>query len=276
MGRTLGLIAGSGGLPFEVAAAAREAGLEVAIVALEAHTDPAIAGLASRGTSWVRVGELGRLIEALRACAVDEVILAGAVVKRDALRDPSQLHLDPRALALIARLEDRGDDALLRAVAGELESEGLAVIESTRYLRDRLTAVGRLAGPALKAATEADLFLALRVAKSLGSHDVGQSVVVKEGSVLAVEAVEGTDAAMRRGAELGGAGAVIVKAAKPNQDLRFDVPAIGPQTVELACQCELAAIGLEAERTLVLDRARTLREAERHGLALVGLRAESG
>jgi DUF1009 family protein len=128
----------------------------------------------------------------------------------------------------------------------------------------------------LDPAVEADLALGLRVAKSLGSHDVGQSVVVKEGTVLAVEAVEGTDAAIRRGAELGGAGAVVVKASKPSQDLRFDVPAIGPATIELARQCGLIAIGLEAGRTLVLDRARTLREAQRHGIAVVGLRLETG
>ncbi len=276
MGRTLGLVAGSGGLPFEVAAAAREGGVEVAVVAIEDQTDPAIEGLASQGTTWIRVGQLGRLIGSLKEWAVDEVILAGAIAKREALRDPGKLQLDARALAVIARLKDRGDDALLRAVAGELESEGLAVVASTRYLRDRLTSVGRLCGPVLAPATESDLALGLRVAKSLGSHDVGQSVVVKEGNVLAVEAVEGTDATMRRGAELGGAGAVVVKASKPRQDLRFDVPAIGRRTIELAHQCELVAIGLEAERTLVLERAHTLREAERHGIAVVGLRPETG
>ena len=276
MGRTLGLIAGSGGLPFEVAAAAREVGVDVTVVAIEGHTDPGIEKLASRGTSWIRVGELGRLIQALRAQAVDEVILAGAVVKRDALRDPSQLGLDARALAVMARLKDRGDDALLRAVAGELESEGLAVVESTRYLQDRLTRVGRLAGPAPEAGVESDLALGLRVAKSLGAQDVGQSVAVKERTVLAVEAAEGTDAMMRRAAELGGAGVVVVKASKPGQDLRFDVPAIGLQTIELARRCEMSAIGLEAERTLVLDRGRTLAEAERCQLAVVGLQVETG
>ncbi len=276
MGRTLGLIAGSGGLPLEVAAAAREQGVEVAVVAIEEHTDPAIAELASRGTCWIRVGELGRLVRALQEQAVDEVILAGAVAKRGALRDPSQLGLDARALAVMARLKDRGDDALLRAVAAELESEGLTVVASTRYLQDRLTRLGRLAGPTPTPVVESDLALGLRVAKGLGTHDVGQSAVVKQGTVLAVEAVEGTDAMMRRAAALGGAGAVLVKAAKPGQDLRFDVPAIGLQTVELARRCELLAIGLEADRTLVLDRARTLAEAERQQLAVIGLRLEQG
>ena len=276
MGRTLGLVAGSGELPFEVTEAASGCGLEVAIAAVEGHADPAIEGLTRGAFTWIRVGELDRLIAFFKEWQVDEVILAGAVAKREALRDPSALHLDARALGLIARLKDRGDDALLRAVAGELESEGLAVVESTRYLEDRLTQAGRLTGQPLDPAVEADLALGLRVAKSLGSHDVGQSVVVKEGTVLAVEAAEGTDAAIRRGAELGGAGAVVVKASKPSQDLRFDVPAIGPATIELARQCGLIAIGLEAGRTLVLDRARTLREAQRHGIAVVGLRLETG
>ena len=276
MGRKLGLVAGSGAFPFEIAEAARESGLEVAIVAIQDQADPAIERLASRDFSSLQAGELGRLVELLKGWQVDEVILAGAIAKREALRDPSALRLDARALALLARLKDRGDDALLRAVAGELESEGLVVVDSTRYLENRLTRIGRLAGPPLEPGAEADLGLGLRVAKSLGRHDVGQSVVVKDGTVLAVEAAEGTDAAIRRGTQLGGKGSVVVKASKPRQDLRFDVPAIGTQTIELAHEFGVIAIGLEADATLVLDQTRALREAERHGISVVGLRPEQG
>jgi DUF1009 family protein len=190
------------------------------------------------------------------------------------MRDLSALRLDERALAVLAGVKERGDDALLRAVAADLESEGLSVVDSTRYLEDRLTCAGQLAGPAPDPVTQADLTLGLRVAKGLGSYDVGQSVVVKEGSVLAVEAVEGTDAAIRRGAELGGAGAVVVKASKPNQDLRFDVPVIGPGTIDLARRCGIVAIGLEEGRTLIVERERTLARAEEHGIAVIGIGAE--
>ena len=246
MGRTLGLIAGSGRLPFEVLEAARAQGLAVVIVAIEQHAAAALAEEPNDGLLWNPVGQLTRTIEFLKAAAADEVILAGAIAKREASLDPAVLQLDGRALALLARVKERGDDALLRALAGELEGEGLPVVESTRYLEERLTPSGRLAGPEPGAVQQADLELGLRVAKGLGGHDVGQCVVVKEGSVLAVEAAEGTDAALRRGAELGGPGAVAVKASKPNQDLRFDVPCIGSDTFELAHQLEMAALGLEA------------------------------
>jgi DUF1009 family protein len=267
----LGLVAGGGRLPFEVAEAALEQGRVLAIAAIEENTDPAIARYAPDALLWIAPGELGRLIEFLKAADVREVIFAGAVAKRGMLTDPARLRPDARALATLARLEDRGDDAILRAVAAELESDGLRVIESTRYLRDRLASVGALNGVEIDEAVAADLALGLRVARALGIEDVGQSVVVRDGIVLAVEAIEGTDAAIRRGAALGGAGAVAVKTAKPSQDLRFDVPAIGPITIEVARECGLRAIGLEAGRTLLLERGRTLEAASRCGIAVVGL-----
>ena len=269
----LGLIAGSGPLPFEVARAARERGVEVAIAAIEHNTDPAIEREASGRFAWLNAGELGKLIEFLRGAGAREVILAGAVSKREVLRDPSRLRPDARALALLGKLAARGDDAILRAVADELESEGLPVVESTRYLEARMTRRGALAGPVLEPALRADLALGLRVVASLGVHDVGQACVVRQGTVLAVEALEGTDRMLRRSAEFG-AGAVLVKAAKPSQDMRFDVPVIGPTTLEVARECKLRAIGLEAGRTLVLDREKSYALAVEAGIALVGLGPE--
>jgi DUF1009 family protein len=274
MSKRLGLIAGSGRLPFEVAEGARERGIETTIVAIEGNTDPSIERFATGRLHWIAAGELGRLIALLTQADVDEAILAGAVAKREMLRDPSALRPDARALQVLARLRERGDDAILRAVADEIASEGIPVVESTRYLEGRLTPEGVIAGPEPSEAVRADLALGLRVAKTLGLHDVGQTVVVKEGTVLALEAVEGTDATMRRGAELAGPGAVVVKAAKPGQDLRFDVPAVGIRTLELAGACGISALGLEAGRTLLLERARAVELAERSGPAIIGLRPE--
>jgi hypothetical protein len=271
---TLGLIAGSGRLPFEVAEGARERGLELAILALEDNTDPAIEAHADRFIR-IAVGEIEKLLAFFKGCGVAEVILAGAVGKPELLRDPARLRPDARAIALLAGLRDRGDDALLRAVASELESEGMPVVDSTKYLGGRLTRPGRIAGPEPGPELLADLELGLRVARGLGVHDVGQSVVVKRGTVLAVEAIEGTDAVLRRAARLGGRGAALIKAAKPRQDLRFDVPVIGAETVELARECGLAAIGLEAGRTLVLERARACMLADAAGISLLGLAMES-
>lgn len=272
MSSTLGLIAGNGRLPFEVAEAAQTRGLRLAILALIESTDPRIESYASEGFMWVRPGELTRMIEFFKKSAATEVILAGGVTKSRLLRNPEVLGADERTLKMLARLDSRGDDAVLRGVASEFEAEGLVVVHSTRYIEDRLTPEGPLTQVRPSEAAQTDLELGLRVAKTLGQHDVGQSVVIKDGAVLAVEAVEGTDATIRRAAEVGGEGAVLVKTAKPAQDLRFDVPAVGPRTIELAHECHLVAIGLEAERTILLERARTLEQADRRRIAMVGFR----
>ena len=272
----LGLIAGSGPLPFEVAEAAGDLGLGVAIAAIERNTDPTIQSRARGPFAWFAAGELERLIAFFKDAGVDEVILAGAVAKRELLQDPAALRPDARAIALLSRLDARGDDALLRAVAQEFESEGLPVVPSTKHLEDRLVAEGVMTGDGpLAPAVEADLALGLGVARSLGAHDIGQGVVVSSGTVVAVEAVEGTDAMIRRGAELAGPGSVVVKVAKPRQDLRFDVPAIGRGTIEVAREGGVVAIGLEAGRTIVLERERALAEARRAGISVVGLKSES-
>ena len=273
MSRRLGLIAGSGRFPFEVAEAAARSGAEVSILAIEGNTDPEIERCATGSFGWVAAGELEKLIGFLAGAGADDVILAGAVAKREMLRDPAALRPDARALALLAKLQERGDDTILSALARELESEGFSVVSSTLYLGDRLTPPGTFGSLPPSEPLLEDLELGLRVAHSLGVHDVGQTVIVKQGSVLALEAAEGTDAAIRRGAELGGAGAALVKAAKPDQDLRFDVPAIGPETLELVTEVGICGIGLEAERTLVLERDRVCALAETAGIPIVGLRS---
>ncbi len=270
----LGLIAGSGPLPFEVAEAASELGLDVAIAAIEKNTDPAIESRARGAFGWFAAGELERVIDFFKAAACSEVILAGAVAKRELLQDPAALRPDARAIALLSKLSSLGDDTLLCAIADELESEGLPVVASTKHLRDRLVREGLLLGGPLSPGLKQDLALGLAVAKSLGIHDVGQGVVVRAGAVVAVEAVEGTDAMIRRAGELAGPGSVVIKVAKPGQDLRFDVPAIGPGTVAIAERAGVAAIGLEAGRTLVLERERTFARLKSADIALVGLKAD--
>ena len=270
----VGLIAGSGPLPLEVADAVREIGLSLAVAAIEDNADPALGGVPGADVAWFNAGQLDALIGFLQRSGAERVLLAGAVSKRRILLDPAALRPDARALALLARLSanrTRGDDAILRALADELESEGMTVVESTAYLGDRMTAEGRIAGPEPSPEVLADGRLGLRVIESLGVHDVGQAAVVKDGVVLAVEAVEGTDETIRRGARFGH-GAVLVKAAKPSQDMRFDVPVVGPATLELAAECDLAAVVLEAARTLILERERSLAFANRAGVTLLGIR----
>lgn len=243
----------------------------MAIAAIENNTDPAIESLAGGAFTWLAGGELDRLINFFKQAGATEIILAGAVAKPEMMNDVAALRPDARAIGLLARLKGRGDDAILRGLAEEIESEGMQVVDSTKHLGDRMTSTGRLAGPEPEPALRSDLDLGLRTARHLGLVDVGQSVVVKDGTVVAVEALEGTDATLRRAAGLVGGGAVLVKAAKPNQDLRFDVPAIGPATLETAVELGLSAIGLEAGCTLVLERERVYALAKDAGLSLVGL-----
>ncbi len=274
MSTVLGLVLGNGRLPFEIAEAAAEQGLRLVIVALHDSADPALETLTSEGLLWARPGELNSMIEFFKKHGVTEVLLAGGITKSRLLQDPEALGADERTLKMLARLTLLGDDAILRAVAQEFESEGLPVIYSTQYLQNRLTPAGPLTRATLAGSSQVDLDLGTHTAKALGRYDVGQSVVVRDGAVLAVEAVEGTDATMRRAYDMCGPGAVLVKAAKPNQDLRFDVPAAGPTTIELAHECGIVGLALEAGRTIILERDRTIALANKYEIAIVGFRAE--
>jgi hypothetical protein len=181
---------------------------------------------------------------------------------------------DARALRFLSRLTQWGDDVLLRGVAEELATEGIAVVESTLFLASILTPEGPLTDQVPSQAQWADVRHGLAVAKGLGGWDIGQTVVVKSRIVLAVEALEGTDETLRRGGGLGRGGAVAVKVSKPHQDLRFDVPAVGPATVAVCGAAGIAVLALEAGRTLLLDRTRVLADAAAAALAIVGVRAD--
>jgi DUF1009 family protein len=262
----LGLIAGNGIFPIEVAAAARRRGVAVIAVAHRGETDPRLAELCDEIT-WIRVGELQAMIDAFKRAGVSEAAMAGGIARA---RLGETFAPDPRALAMLAGVGRFSDDALLRAVAAEVESDGIAMIDPVPLLDDALAGRGRLVGPAPEAAQLRDLDLAFAVMRALGAFDVGQAAAVRDGVVGAIEAVEGTDAALRRAAALCGRGLVVAKAAKPGQDLRFDRPAIGPATIELLAEIGAAMIGVEAGQALILDRARTLEAAERAGITVWG------
>lgn len=266
----IGLIAGNGTFPLLFARTARAAGLGVIAVAHEGETDPALAAAVDACT-WIRVGQLDTIIRTFQAAGVRRAVMAGGIRKAALLEHFAP---DERALRFLSRLTQWGDDVLLRGVAAELESEGIAVVESTLFLAGLLTPAGPLTARAPSAAEAADIRLGLAVAKGVGAWDIGQTVVVKSGMVLAVEALEGTDEALRRGGALGRGGAVAVKVAKPGQDLRFDVPAVGPTTVATCRAAGIAVLALEAGRTLLLERERLLADAGAVELAVVGVAAD--
>src|SRR5262245_3958609 len=263
----LGLIAGNGRFPLIFAQAARAAGVELVAVAHEGETQAEIAALVADVT-WVRVGELGKIIATLRSAGLTEAVMAGGIHKAGAL---THFQPDERGLAFISRLPSLKDDVILRGVAQELEAEGITVVESTRFLSSLLAQEGVLTSSAPNEQQWADARLGFTVAKEVGRWDIGQSVVVKRGTVLAVEGVEGTNAAVRRGGELGGAGAVVVKVSKPQQDLRFDVPAVGPDTIAVMHEVGASVLALEAGKTLMLDKPELLLAADAQGISVVGL-----
>lgn len=262
----LGIIAGNGTFPLLVAQAARRAQIEVIAVAHINETDPALEPLCSQIT-WIKVGELERMIGTFKSAGLTRAAMAGGI-SRARLKD--SFAPDQRALAMLARVGKFSDDAVLRGVAGELEADGIEVIDPIYLLERALADEGTMAGPQPSAAQLNDLKLAFSVTRALGPYDIGQAVAVRDGVVAAVEAVEGTDAAIRRAASLCGRGLVVVKAAKPVQDLRFDRPAIGPNTIELLADVGAALLGIEAGCTMILERQRTMALADRQAITVYG------
>ncbi len=262
----LGLIAGNGVFPLEVADSARRRGITVIAVAHLNETDPALASRVDAIT-WIKVGELEKIIDTFRSAGVNEAAMAGGI-SRARLKD--SFAPDARAIAMLARVGRMSDDAVLRGIAGELETDGIRMIDPVPMLEDVLARPGLAAGPEPSAQQRKDLALAFAVARHLGQFDIGQTVAVRDGVVAAVEAVEGTDAAMRRAAALVGPGLVIAKSAKPGQDLRFDRPAIGPATIELLAEIGAAVVAVEADICLILERAKTLDLARAKNISVWG------
>ena len=263
----LGLIAGNGVFPLQIAAAARRRGIRVVAVAHIDETDRALEPLCDKIT-WIRVGELEKMIAAFKAGNVAEAAMVGGI-SRARLRQG--FAPDARGIAMLQRIGRFSDDAVLRGLAAELESEGIRVIDPVPPLiPEALARAGVEAGPQPSPEQLNDLALAFGIIRALGGFDVGQTVAVLRGVVAAIEAVEGTDAALTRAAELCGRGLVVAKAAKPGQDLRFDRPAIGPGTIGLLSRIGAAVVGVEAGRALILDRERTLELARERGVSVYG------
>ncbi|HJU12486.1 MAG TPA: UDP-2,3-diacylglucosamine diphosphatase LpxI [Candidatus Binataceae bacterium] len=264
--RTLGLIAGNGIFPIEVAKMSRHQGIRTIAVAHLGETDPSLTEFAESVT-WIKIGELQRMIDVFRNAQVEAAAMAGGISR---LRLKDSFAPDQRALAMLARIGRFSDDAVLRGVAAELEAEGIPVIDPVPMLDGILAQGGLLAGPEPSPAQMADLRLAFAITRALGAFDVGQAVAVRDGVVAAVEATEGTDAALRRAATLCGKGLVVAKAAKPSQDLRFDRPAIGPGTIELLRELQAGVIGVEAGTAMLLERDSTLERARTFNITVYG------
>ena len=263
----IGLIAGNGKFPVAFARAAKEKGIRVIAVAHEGETLPELAEWVD-AIFWIKVGQLGKLIRILHEQGVKDVLMAGGIKKTRLFGGGIP---DLRAVALLAKMIHKKDDSLLRAIAQELESEGITVRESTLYLDSILASPGILSKRKPSKSEQKDIEFGWQMAKEIGRLDIGQTVVVKDQAVLAVEAIEGTDEAIRRGGLLCGHGAVVVKVCKPQQDLRFDLPAIGVQTIATMAHVKASCLAVEAGKTIILDREAVVAEADRAGIAILAI-----
>ena len=263
----IGLIAGGGQFPLLFAEAARARGRRVVAVA---HVNETLTELEQQAdvTCWVKLGQLGRIIKYFRQEGVNETVFAGTITKTRIFHDVLP---DFKGLTLWNKIDIRLDDAILRAVAQTLEEEGIRVIASTCYLDHLFFPQGLLSRKKPSTAQMEDIRFGWSIARAVGRLDIGQCVVVRDRSVLAVEAIEGTDAAIRRGGELAGSGAVVVKLKKPDQDFRFDLPATGEKTIATLAAVKGAVLAVEAGQSLLFDRAAMVRAADRAGIVVIGL-----
>jgi DUF1009 family protein len=265
---TIGLIAGAGGFPLLLATEARRAGHRVVATGFVNSTDPALERAVDAFT-WVKLGQFGKVIEALKAGGATSSVLLGGVTKKRFFIDVLP---DAIGLQMMARATVGTDDNLLRAGAAILEEHGLPVIDPTPFLTGALAPEGLLGRERPTPEEEADAAYGLELARAIGRLDLGQTVVVKLRCAVAVEALEGTDACIRRGGELGGKGTVVAKAVKPQQDRRLDLPAIGPRTIASMKAAGCRVLAVEAGGTLVMDREELVRQADKAGIVVVGLR----
>jgi UDP-2,3-diacylglucosamine hydrolase len=263
---SLGIIAGDGVYPRLLADSARKTGVETIIAAaFTGETDPAL-GQRVDLIEWMRVGQLNRLLKFFRGQNIRHAIMAGQIAPKNLF----DVRPDLKALMLLGKIKQRNAESIFAAIADELAKINVELLPATTFLEDSLAAVGPIAGPKLSRREEDDVELGWNIAREIARLDIGQTVIVKNGTVVAVEALEGTNEAIMRGGMLAREGAVMVKVTKPNQDMRFDVPVIGVETVRVAAESRLRVIAVEAGRTLLLERDGVIALANCSNISVVG------
>ena len=262
---TIGIIAGNRSLPISFAEQARAQGLRrLVAIAFENETDPALAGKVD-DIVWLKVGQLSKMLAAFKDRGVAHCVMLGQIAPRNLF----DVRPDLRAMAMLLKLKEKNAHSIFGALADELKKEGIQLIEPLRWLRPLMPGPGFVLGPNLSQAQSSDASFGFRIAKEISRLEIGQTVVVKDGAVLAVEAFEGTDNCLRRGGELArGKGALAVKVAKENHDLRFDLPCLGAQTLETCRAAGISALVFEAGKTLLLEQDLAAPLAKKHKITL--------
>lgn len=268
MSDAYGIIAGAGSFPLHVAREMTRRGLTVAAIGLRGWVDEALAAHVS-AYDEVSVGQLGRMIETLKARRVSQAVMAGKVTK-EVLFDP-RVEFDAEALDVLRSTTEFSVNRLLGAIADRLLAHGITLLDSSTFLKDNLCRTGVLTTTAPTAEQQQDIRMGVAAARQMAAMDIGQTIVVRRAVIVAVEALEGTDATIRRAGEIAGPGCVIVKMASPSQDRRFDLPVLGPSTITSAASARASCLAVEAGSTLLLDPQALLAQAEQTGLCLVGI-----
>jgi len=270
--RTIGVIAGNGIYPETFLKAARPHGVRLVVAAFEGETGKEIGEWADE-VAWLRVGQLGKMIKYFCREGAREAVMVGQIAPKNLF----DFRPDLRTIAMLARLKERNAESLFGAVAGELEKDGIALLPATTFLEDQLPGAGAVCGPPLDAKSLEDAEYGFRIAKETSRLDIGQTVVVRDGTVLAVEAFEGTNACIKRGGALGrGKNVKVIKVTKPRQDFRFDVPVVGPETIRTCAEAQVSALVIEAGGTLVLGAEEVRELCEKHRISLHALAATIG
>lgn len=272
----VGLIAGAGRFPFIFAEQAQRQGVEVVALGINGVTDPSLEKVAK--IQFYKLGQIDKPIQYLKNEGISRVVMAGKVQLASLY---GGVMPDLRAIKLLARLKDKRTDTILGAVAAEFAKDGIELISSSTYLSHLIPAKGTVTRRVPSAAESADMELGWRAAKALAGIDVGQTVVVKEGAVIALEAMEGTDACIRRAAEISRSFGqtptlVVVKVAKPKQDVRFDLPVIGLDSLQVFEACKVSAVAIEAGKTLLFDKEKFIEGADRLGIAITAMEDAPG
>ena len=251
--------------PRLLADSARKAGVKkIVAAAFTGETDSALAQHVDL-IQWMRVGQLNRLLKFFREQEAHHAIMAGQIAPKNLF----DLHPDWKALLVLAKLKQRNAESIFSAIADELAKVDVGLLPATSFLEDSLASAGLIAGPKLSRREEEDVDFGWKIAKEIARLDIGQTVIVKDGTIVAVEALEGTNDAIKRGGSLARKGAIMVKVAKPNQDMRFDVPVIGVETIRVAAEAKLRVVAIEAGKTLLLEKDAIIDLAKRERISIV-------
>jgi hypothetical protein len=268
--KKIGLISGVGELPRVIALEARRMGLHVSAIILSPLENALLEKVADESYT-IHVGDLGGLISLLRGSNIGDVVMAGKVPKDLLFRDKAGINPDRTAIKLLKSVKDLSDDTIMKAVIGKLEQNGIRILKTTLFTNNLIADEGVLTQKQPERQEWIDICFGWDVARKIGRMQIGQTVVVRDRAVMAVEAIEGTDQAIKRGGKLAGRGAVVIKLSRPGQDMRYDVPVVGMKTLRAMKNAEASVLAIEARRCIIVDKERFIRRANEDGISVIGI-----